>query len=150
MHTSINLRQFKSSFDNYKDKVSKVPLEDLTFFWFDDFYDGMLSGMLGFRSRRYRFEIVTDYEKQIRPRVFAIIELTKEQVEDETYWHHLFEEYVGCHSIAPAKDAVIHRPKSQHRLFYEPFEKRKKPNYMVSPVIAWYEEEKQLPTVNND
>lgn len=142
MSTSINLRQFKSSFDKYKNEVTKVPSKELTFLWFDHFYDGMLSGILEYKNKKCRFEIITDYEKQqIRPRIFAILELTNEQVEDENHWHQLFEQHVGCHSVSPGKDAVLWRPQSEHHLFYEPYQKRKKPNYKASRVIGWYGEE---------
>ena len=138
---SITLRQFKSSFNQVKDRVEKVRVEELTFLWFDDYYDGMLCGILEYKNQKCRFEIVTDYQQEIRPRVFAIIELSEEQIADETYWHELFEQHVGSNSISLAKDTVLHRPQSEHHLFYEPYQKRPDPHYELNIVKAWYVEE---------
>ncbi|HUC81745.1 MAG TPA: hypothetical protein VMR70_12570 [Flavisolibacter sp.] len=62
--------------------------------------------MLEYKYQKCRFEIVTDYQQDFRPRVFAIIELSEEQIVEETYWHEQFEKHVGNNSVSPAKDAV--------------------------------------------
>lgn len=135
----ITLEQFKSSFEQLRDQIAKVRLEDVTVLWFDDFYDGMLSGIVECKNQKCRFEIITDYEQGIRPRVFAIIELSQEQIADETYWHELFLKHVIADP--QSKDGAHLRPQSEHHLFYEPYGKRPDPHYELCNVVAWFVEE---------
>lgn len=138
---SITLGQFKSSFSQLQDQIEKVSLEDLTVLWSDDFYDGMLSGIVEYKNQKCRFEIITDYDQGIRPRVFAIIELSEAQIADETYWHELFLQHVMNDPVSREKTGVIYRPQSEHHLFYEPYQKRPDPNYELCRVQAWFIEE---------
>lgn len=136
----VNFKDFKFSFDNYKDKVDKILTTDLTFLWKDDYYDGMLWGMLRYQSQYYRFETITDYKKHIYPRVFAIIMLTEQQIADETFWHDLFVKHVGNHNDFTT-DELITRPYTEHHLFYDEFKKRPEVNYDSNIVKGWFIEQ---------
>ena len=129
---SITYNQFKSSFEQHKKVVEQISPKHCATLWYDDWYDGMLSGMLEYENQKFRFEIITDYEKQIRPRVFAVISLTAQQIEEEIYWHGLFEKHV--------RDDTSDKPKSEHHLFYDEYQKRTNPNYGLNYVRAWYVE----------
>ncbi len=94
----------------------------------------MLSGMLEYEKQEFRFEIITDYEKQIRPREFAIIYLTEKQIEEETYWHDLFETQVGGGD-------KLYKQSSEHHLFYDKYQVRTNPSYNLSYVKGWYIEQ---------
>ncbi|PBQ30446.1 hypothetical protein CNR22_01250 [Sphingobacteriaceae bacterium] len=106
----------------------------------DDYYDGMLWGMLEYKSQYYRFEIITDYTTLIYPRVFAIVTLTKEQIADELFWHDLFVKHVGNHNDFIG-ETLIAKPQSEHHLFYDKFKNRPQVNYDSNIVKGWFIEQ---------
>lgn len=107
----------------------------------NDYHDGMLCGMLEYRSQYYKFEIITDFMKGIYPRVFAIIILTKEQIADEIFWHDLFVKHVGNHNDFNGPSELITKPQSEHHLFYDKFENRPEVNYETNIVKGWFIEQ---------
>ena len=120
------------------DVVEQIPINKITFLWYDDFYDGYLSGILEYENKKCRFEILTNWKLGIRPRKFAIINLTMEQLNQETYWHHLFEQHVGTNSVSPSNNAILYQPLSEHHKFYSEFQKRNKADYKLTEVIGWF------------
>jgi hypothetical protein len=138
---NITLGQFKSSYNHLQDRVERVRIEELTILWFDDFYDGVLSGMVEYKNQKCRFERLTDYEQAIRPRVFDIIKLLEEQIADETYWHELFLQHVIADPASRSKDGLVHSPQSKLHLFYEPYQKRPDPHYDFCNFVGWFVED---------
>ena len=96
MDNQISLEEFKKSFDKYKNSVRKISKGDFKVLWFDDYYDGMLCGILEYEGEKLRFEIISDYiNSNIRPRLFAIIAMTENQIEEETFLQRRHEKRAG-------------------------------------------------------
>jgi hypothetical protein len=138
---NITFSQLKSSFENYRNEIQKVPIEELNFLWFDDYYDGMLYGMLEYNKTKFRFEIITDYSKEIFPRIFAIVALTEEEIEEETCWNNLFLKHVGNHNNFTSNEERYLKPQIEHKLFYDKFNDRKQTDFGKNQVKAWFIEE---------
>ena len=138
MEQNINFIDFKTSFDTLKHKVVEIPYDELTFLWIGDFYDGMLDGMLEYQNQKYRFEIITDYTKNIYPRLFAIIILSESEIKEEEYWNELFEKYVGNHNNLTTTEDRILKPVTEFHLFYDEFKKREKKGYDTNIIKGWY------------
>ncbi len=138
MEQTINFIDFKSSFDKLKYKVGEIPYDKLTFLWIGDYYDGMLEGMLEYQKQKYRFEIITDYNKSNNPRIFAVIILTEDDIKEEEYWNELFEKHVGNHNNLTTTEEIILKPWTEHHLFYDEFKKREKKGYNTNFVKGWY------------
>lgn len=138
MELTLNFKDFKSSFDKHKLDIPEIPYNELTFLWVNDYYDGMLEGMLKYKNEKYKFEIITDYKKGIYPRTFAIICLTKTEIKEEEYWNGQFEKYVGNHYNLETKEERLVKPQSEHHLFYDEFNKRKNKGYDKNIVKGWY------------
>lgn len=140
MNASVTLENFRTQFETYKNEVKEIALSDIDFLWFNDYWDGMLEGILAYKNKKYRFEIITDYVQNIRPRIFAIVELTLEQIEEEAFWHDLFTKHVGDHNTAPFNSEGTVKPQADHHLFYDKYKTRLTPNYSSNIVIGWYKE----------
>lgn len=138
MEQTINFIDFKNAFDTHKQNILEITYDELTFLWVGDYYDGKLEGMLEYKSQKYKFEIITDYTKNIYPRTFALIILTEDEIKEEVYWNEQFEKYVGNHYNYNTTDERIVKPQSEHHLFYDEFNKRKNKNYNNNIVKAWY------------
>jgi hypothetical protein len=95
--------------------------------WFDDFYDGALSGMLKFENKEYRYEIVTDHTKVIYPRLFAIFDLTEEELTEQRYWNDL---YVKLIKNQPEN-------KESQEIFFKEQKKQKLKDYSEK-IVLWY------------
>lgn len=140
MKPSVTLNDFRSNFETYQNEVKEIALSDITFLWFDDYYDGMLEGMLAYKNKKCRFEIISDYSQETWPRIFAVFELTVEQIDKEIYWHDLFCKHVGTHNSNPFTLEGVVKPQAEHHLFYDNYNKRPVPNYSMNTVIGWYKE----------
>jgi hypothetical protein len=138
MEQTISFIDFKNAFDTHKQNILEITYDELTFLWVGDYYDGKLEGMLEYKSQKYKFEIITDYTKNIYPRTFALIILTEDEIKEEVYWNEQFEKYVGNHYNYNTTDERIVKPQSEHHLFYDEFNKRKNKNYNNNIVKAWY------------
>jgi hypothetical protein len=50
----ITLKDFSASFDDNKDRVKQITKDKLNILWFDDYYDGMLSGILEHEGQKIK------------------------------------------------------------------------------------------------
>lgn len=137
MKNPIRFIQFKKEFEALRDAITQIEETDFRVLWIDDYYDGMLMGMLEYQGKKYRFEIISDYTDNLHPRFFAVIELTPEQIATESYWNNLFKEYVGTHNNYDSNEKPKMQPQAMHPLFYDRYQKRHEPNYDLNPVHAW-------------
>jgi len=117
-------------------RVTQINESDFGVLWMDDYYDGMLTGMLQYQGKKYRFEIISDYEDN--PRYFAVIELTPEQIAVESYWNNLFKEYVGNHNNFDSNETREIKPQEMHHFFYDRYKIKTEPDYNMNPVHAWF------------
>jgi hypothetical protein len=138
MHYQVTFRQLKDTFDEYKSSVPKIEDSDFKVLWMDDYYDGMLVGMLEYENRKFRYEIISDFTENIRPRVFAIIELTQKQIDEELYWNNLFKKYVGNHNNFDSDEKLVQQPQTMHHFFYDKYKQRQEPNYDLNIVKGWF------------
>lgn len=141
MDKQISFEDFKKSFDKYKNYVQEISKEDFKVLWFDDYYDGMLCGILEHDDKKYRFEIISDdVDNSIRPRLFAVIAMTENQIEEETYWNKLFQKYVGNHNNLNTDEQLRQEPQNVHHLFYDEYKKKYHINYDKNFIKFWYAE----------
>ena len=138
MDYKVTFRQLKDAFGKHQNSIPKIEESDLRVLWMDDYYDGMLVGMLEYGNRKFRYEIITDFTENIRPRVFAIIELTQEQINEESYWNNLFIKYVGNHNNFDSDDELKQHPQTMHHLFYDQYKQRTASNYDLNMVKGWF------------
>lgn len=138
MDDQLTFGEFKGAFEKYKNAIPKIKESDFKVLWMDDYYDGMLVGMLEYKNTKFRFEIITNYTQNIRPRIFAIIDLSQEQVDEESYWNTLFKKYVGNHNNFESDDELEEHPPTMHHLFYNEYKQRKSPNYDLNMVKGWF------------
>ena len=128
----LSLKDFKTSFDLNKGQVRQIPRDQLSVLWFDDYYDGMLSGILEHKRQKFRFEIITDYSQNIYPRTYVMVQLTEEEYQDELYWHDLFKKYVADYQNR------IYQPETEHHLYFDQVSKRKKVDFGSSLIHGWF------------
>ena len=76
-------------------------------------------------------------------RDFLIYQITKEQEEDELYWHALFQKHVGTHTdycmnkeIPIATGSLA--PEGSWKDFFDPYKNRKPPLYKEEQIIGWF------------
>ncbi len=137
----VTFEDFKNAFDHYKNVVTKISEEQFKVFWVNDYYDGMLIGILEYKNQKCRFEIISDYysDEAVKPRIFAVISLNKKQEKEVIYWHNLFQKHVGNHNNWNRTEPLRQEPESQHALFYDEYKAKYKMNFAKNEVIAWYE-----------
>lgn len=93
--------------------LPEIPRKEVRWLWHSNYWDGVLSGMLLYKGKKYWFVccdeagdyVDYDEEKDLTAseqlgwyRRYAIIRITDEQVSRAEYWLHLFEKYVAVYS----------------------------------------------------
>jgi hypothetical protein len=132
MKGQMTLKDFRACFESNRGIVRQISKEEITILYLDDYYDGMLSGMLAYRGENLRFEIITDYTKLIYPRTFAVINLSQEQLQEETNRHELFKRHVADYKNR------IYKPVDEHHLYFDRYGERNDFEFELSTVIAWF------------
>jgi hypothetical protein len=138
MNNHITFEQFKNSFEQYQTLVDRFEEKDFNVLWIDDYYDGMLLGMLEYQNNKFRFEIISDHTENQKQRIFAIVTLKQSQIDEETYWNNLFKQYVGNHNNFDSNEELKQQPQSMHHLFYDKYRRRDTPNYDSNIVKGWF------------
>jgi hypothetical protein len=110
--------------------------------WIHDYWDGPLSGMLVYNGKLRWFECcdVAPETGDAGSRHYLVRDLTEPQIAEEEQWHALFVEHVGDHWTAHEdgyRGTV--KPNEEHAKFYEPYSKRKPPEYSTPPILGWFE-----------
>jgi len=128
MNNNITLKELKKSKEKLLPQIKCLEENQMTFLWFDDFYDGPLNGVLKYQDKEYKYEIVSDYMKLEYPRIFALVALTNEELKEEKYWNDLYIELVK------------NQPENEEsqEAFFEQQKKRKVINYGNRKVLWYY------------
>jgi hypothetical protein len=137
MDCRLTFERFKEEFEKHKHSVPKIGQGEFEILWMDDYYDGMLSGMLEYEHTKARFEIINDFNDGNQQRIFAIIQLNQRQINEEFFWNDLFRKYVGNHNDFRFEESTYESPKTHH-LFYDQYKQRQVPDYRFNPVTAWF------------
>lgn len=138
MDNLVTFKVFKDAFKNYQTSVPKIDDTELRILWMDDYWDGMLEGMLEYKNNKFRFQIITDYKEDSRPRIFAIIQLSERQIDDATEWNTLFKKYVGNHMNLDSDEDLQQHPQTMHHFFYDKYKQRSRPDYDLNIVKGWF------------
>ena len=85
--------------------------------WFDDFYDGLLTGVVQYQNEVYRYE-----------RIFALVALTADEFKEEKYWNDLYGKLI--------KEQPEN--KESHKFFFEEQQQRNIINYDDRCVIGYF------------
>lgn len=121
-------------------QVPKLLGSQVEWLWIWDYWDGPLSGMVKHNGSWYWCFCFSETEKRFKKkkksqnawfRRFLIVELTSEQLADEKYWNDLFCRHVRTDttSYEARRSNIEIEPTNNHKLFYEPYSKRAKPDY---------------------
>jgi hypothetical protein len=115
--------------------LPRLSRDDVKVLWTVDFWDGMISGIVEYKSMAYWAQMCHDYENDDQPfyRRYLVIELSDEEVAEERYWHKLFMEKVGTHPTDV-------KPKEIWNEFFEPYGKRNPLDLSNNEVTGWFEE----------
>lgn len=109
--------------------------------WPCDFWDGPITGVVLYEGVKYWAQQCAEHvEAEPWYRRYLIIELSEEQLQDEEYWHRLFEEKVGTHTCSHlAAEARKVKREDHWREFYEPYQQRTPPDFSQNRVVGWFE-----------
>tara|TARA_Y100001934_G_C12208985_1_gene705073 strand:+ start:68 stop:484 length:417 start_codon:yes stop_codon:yes gene_type:complete len=80
--------------------LTKVDFGETENIWVSDYWDGAISGMIEYQNELYWFEMTQENEEWKEGewyRRFAILALSKEQLEKEFKVHEDFQRFVGTH-----------------------------------------------------
>ena len=80
--------------------LAKVDFGETENIWVSDYWDGAISGMIEYQNELYWFEMTQENEEWKEGewyRRFAILTLSKEQLEKELEVHEDFQRFVGTH-----------------------------------------------------
>lgn len=86
--------------NNPNSELTKVEFSKTENIWVSNYWDGAISGMLVHQNELYWFEMTQENEEWKQGewyRRFAIVKLSKEQLEKELEVHEDFQRYVGTH-----------------------------------------------------
>jgi hypothetical protein len=109
--------------------------------WHADYWDGPLNGLCRYRDRKCWFELCAEGEPEAGDkfyRRYLLLELGKDQLDEEEYWHRLFQEKVGTHADYGEAQREV-KPRHSWAEFYEPYQKRGKVDYSANPALGWFE-----------
>ena len=144
----MNLLEMRAHPDRYA-VVAKIDRKDVRLLWHSGYYDGPYNGLLVYREQKLWFEMLDesvghpgDPQYPGWYRRYAILRLTREQLEIEEKWHELFREKVGAHTdydengSRPIGQVM---PREMWNEFYEPAVKRTPEDFSSCEVVGWYE-----------
>jgi len=80
--------------------LAKIDFDETENIWVSDYWDGVISGMIEYQHKLYWFEMTQENENWKEGewyRRFAILKLSKEQLEKEFEIHEDFQRFVGTH-----------------------------------------------------
>lgn len=141
-------------FDNDKNHQYVMPLSymydkddtpSITMLWYDNYYDGPLSGMAEFNDNRVWFNCIEMEDNPFQMRRFALYKMSDDELAYEEKWHTLFNKLVGYHCDYGIDDND--RPKTtqeQHdeyfRLADEEDRHEKKKDYTKNECLGIFDE----------
>jgi hypothetical protein len=116
---------------------------DIRILWHSDFWDMPVNGLLLYQGERYWFQASEDVRYNDAANViYLVIQLSRQQVEEQEHWHDLFRQKVGTHTDYDEhgnRDMSAQKPRSTHREFYDVYDKRNKLDLTSNQVIGWVE-----------
>jgi len=110
--------------------------------WHCDYWDGVKSGVLLYQDREFWFQVFSESDTADYYRRFAVLELSESQLQEEEYWHKLFQEKVGTHTDYDenSKRAVgALKPRDMWSEFYDAYQNRESPDFSNNIVVGWFE-----------
>jgi hypothetical protein len=125
-----------------RDRIPKVDFADIRLLWHSAYWDGPIDGMLRYDGRELWFHTVAEPDTREVFRIMVMLELTPEQIREETDWHDLFRRKVGHHTDYDATGKLRlgqTHPKESHHEFYEPYRSRQPRDLSNNEIIAWFE-----------
>ena len=112
--------------------------EDVRLLWVDEYWDGLLEGMVEYRGARC-LALVADWEQvgaKDEERRWVLYRLTPEQQQDKERWHALFVQHVGTHWDYTGARAGEPHPER----FYGPFQARYRPPVLTrEQAVGWFD-----------
>jgi hypothetical protein len=121
--------------------LPRIDRGDVRLLWHCDFWDVPLDGVCLFRGRRHWFSLWAEGEAEDDGgfyRRYLVLELRKDQLDEEEYWQALFRRKVGTHADYAEQPGLVLPPDAWHE-FYEAYRKRAKPDYSANPAAGWFE-----------
>lgn len=139
--------------------MSKISRDQVKFLWHSNYWDGPLSGMCLYQGQKYWFEIIDefwspkpdeveenfsdDYDPT-RTRTFKLIELSPEQLKDETVWHRYFQIMVGRHCDYDKNGKRVPKrlryTEESFKKFYDAAKTRGPRDYSSNKVVGYFDE----------
>jgi hypothetical protein len=130
--------------------VPKLERRKVKLLWVTDFYDAPLSGMAFYAGRSHLYQMYNKEEwlyggDEVKP-IYLLIELSKEQLQEEEYWHDRFvREVWNGWDYDEDEVALWHRPEKVKRGtsnaedFSAVYQTRNKQDFSENMVIGWFE-----------
>src|SRR3989338_10060019 len=89
----------KQDIKQWVEDLPLIPQDNIKILYDNNYWDGPLEGVLRWNNKNYYFICYNDNDwTNVAHRIFVIIEMTKEQEENENYFHQLFTKFVGRHN----------------------------------------------------
>ena len=139
------------------DYLESPRLEDIQMMWHLNYWDGPISGIAKYKDHLYYFSQCDENEDRkedgsedddsknddVRDwyRRYLVYELSKEELDDEVYWHDLFRKHVGTHTDydEDGKRTGHVLPSSEKDKFYDRYKARGPQYYTDNKVVGWFE-----------
>jgi hypothetical protein len=120
--------------------LPQIAGEEVQLLWHHGFWDGPTSGLCLHQGRKLWFEMCAEGEEgDAFYRRFLLLELEKDQFDEEEHWHELFRQKVGKHTDHGEKRGAV-LPRETWHEFYDEHDKREKVDYPTYTSIGWFEQ----------
>jgi hypothetical protein len=140
----------------YYRRLPQIDEKDIRPLWHNDYYDGPISGILLYQERIHWFQIFLDLRTDEAQDLidhggiasnhhfgrYLVLQLSEEQIREETYWHELFQQKVGTHTdYNENRQRVLGalKPRDLWDEFYEPYKTRKPEDFSDNMIVGWFE-----------
>lgn len=134
--------------------LPKIPLEEITPLWYDDYYDGHLSGKCLYKGTMHHYLIVAmghfvwDVEKKQKDkeksdpwwRRFLLIPMSPEEIQRATELQELFRKHVGTQCDYDESLPHSCQPQEEWSKYYDDPRLKDEPKWCDRPGIGWFEE----------
>jgi hypothetical protein len=119
--------------------LPRIDRAEVRLLWHHGFRDGPTSGLCLFRDHKVWFEMCAEGDEGDGfYRRFLVLELGKDQLDEEEHWHDLFRRKVGTHCDYDPTGEV--RPRESWHEFYDEYAKRGRVDYTANSALGWFEE----------
>jgi hypothetical protein len=118
-------------------KNQKIPEEEILILYSNEIYDGPIEGLCEYNKNKYYF-LTIEGNSLNKKRPFLLIQLSKEQLDNEELLHSKYLEYIENHEYT-TESSVSYRKGAEWDKYHKTCDKFSDQIIKKDQIIGWFE-----------